>query len=350
MSWPCHRDIMVVRGYAIRVLTQSAPAAPSGAKVRPPRTAKDFYTSRLRLAVVLVLCFAVLPSVLLLTTGVLMLVFRARATDVLFGTLILSFAAALIAGVTFTFLFVRRATSLARLQTEFVQKVSHDLRTPLTSIRLFVETLQSGRLSPTDVKESLEVLNSETARLSAMVERLLKWASMEAGKRIYNPVTVAPAKFIAKALQALEPQIKIAQRMGTVEVTTEVADSLPSVDVDPDAMTEALLNVLHNAIRYTGPDKQVRLRAVRREREVEITVSDNGPGIPLKDQRYIFQKFYRVVDPARPNVDGTGLGLSMVHHIVGAHGGRIVVDSEPGKGATFRISLPIAQGEEDLYA
>jgi len=307
---------------------------------KKPRSARDFYTSKIRLAVVLVACFALLPAALILAVGILVLVFEQRPHDIVFGVLILSFSATLGAGITFTFLYVRRATSLATLQTEFVQRVSHELRTPLTSIRMFVETLQTGKLPPEEVKESLEVLATESGRLSMLVERLLKWASMEAGRRIYNPEPVEPAEIVEEALAAVEGQIRVAKRSGQVHVTREIADHLPLVDVDRAAMIEAVTNVLTNALRYTGPDKELRVRAVRHDGHIEISVTDNGPGIPKHEQRYIFEKFYRAVDPARPNVEGTGLGLAMVHHIVAAHGGRITVDSEEGKGATFRIALP----------
>jgi two-component system phosphate regulon sensor histidine kinase PhoR len=306
-----------------------------------PRTAKDYYTSQIRLAVVLILCFVVLPSALLLTVGVLVLVLGHQSKDVVLGVMTLLLSGTLVAGIVFTFWYVRRATSLAHLQTEFVQKVSHDLRTPLTSIRMFVETLQGGKLTDRDkIDECLDVIQTETLRLSAMVERLLKWASMEAGKRVYNPTHARPEEIIDGALQALEPQLQLLRMQNKVEIERELADHLPFVDVDVPAMTEALLNVLQNALHYTGPDKWVRVRCVRREKEVEISISDNGPGIPKAQQRFIFEKFFRYVDPANPNVEGSGLGLAMVHHIVRAHDGRITVDSDVGKGATFHLYLP----------
>jgi two-component system phosphate regulon sensor histidine kinase PhoR len=323
----------------------------------PPLTIGEGHTydlsrAQVRLAVVMVLCFAVLPAVLILTVGVLVLVFEKGMHDIIFGILILSFSGTLTAGITYTFLYIRRATSLARLQTEFVQRVSHELRTPLTSIRLFVETLQagqlqetSGRLSNEEVRESLDVLANETGRLTVLVERLLKWAGMEAGRRIYTPEPVAPRLIAEQAMAAIDSQVRLARHQGSVDVTCEVADGLPSLEVDPAAMSEALLNVLNNALRYTGADKVIRLRVGQRERSVEFLVSDNGPGIPSDHHRRIFQKFYRVVDPAAPDVGGTGLGLAMVHHIVRAHGGSITVESEPGRGATFRILLPVSAEE-----
>ncbi len=306
----------------------------------------DKYAAQIRMLIVLVLCFAVAPAALLLTVGVLVLVFGHQAHDIVFGVLILSLAATLIAGVTATVVYVRRGTSLAKLQAEFVQKVSHDLRTPLTSIKMFVETLQDGRMrDPEKVEECLDVLARETDRLTAMVERLLAWARMEAGRRGYEPERTTVAAVVGAALDGLETQIKLGGLESITHVTREIADDLPPIDVDPEALSEALLNLLSNSLRSTGPtNKEIRVRAVKREGEVEITVSDNGPGIPQHAQSRIFEKFYRVVDPALPDVDGTGLGLAIVHHIVRAHRGRITVESDSGKGCTFHIILPVPEG------
>ncbi len=313
---------------------------------RPLEATRDPFRSRARLLVVLVLCFAILPGLLLISVGVLVLVFGHQPHDYVFGTLILSLAATLIAGITATLSYVRRGTSLAKLQTEFVARVSHDLRTPLTSIRMFVETLQSRRIEdPKKVDECLSVIAKETERLSALVERLLTWARMEAGKRTYTPRLVDSATFVKASIEAIEPQITLAKLDGTAELACELQANLPTVEVDPEAMTEALVNVLQNAVRFTGRDKRIALRARREGHELVITVSDNGPGIARDEQTRIFERFYRVVDPANPNVPGTGLGLPMVHHIVKAHDGRIIVESDLGKGAAFHIHLPIAKSE-----
>jgi two-component system phosphate regulon sensor histidine kinase PhoR len=319
-----------------------------GAKRQKLVSPKDRFTSQIRLLVVLILSFAVVPGALLLSVGVLVLVFGHQVHDIVFGILILSLALTLVAGIVATWTYARRSTSLARLQTEFVQRVSHDLRTPLTSIKMFVETLQDGALGDAGkIRECLEMLGAETSRLTAMVERLLKWAKMEAGRRIYTAQRVHPAQVVDAALRALEPQVQAAELEGAhVHVTRELADHLPDVNVDVDAMAEALLNVLQNAVRYTGHEKEIRVRVVQKERDVVVSIGDNGPGIPRHEHPKIFEKFYRVVDPADPNVQGTGLGLAMVHHIVRAHYGRITVESDVGHGATFHIALPVV-GEQE---
>src|SRR5207248_10068830 len=138
-----------------------------------------------------------------------------------------------------------------------------------------------------------------TDRLTAMVERLLEWARMEAGKRAYEPEPIAVGKVIDSALEGLEAMIKLSGLEEKAHVNREIADDLPRIVVDPEAMAEALLNVLSNALRYSPRDnKEVTVRAFKREKDVVITISDDGPGIPQHEQSRIFEKFYRVVDPA----------------------------------------------------
>jgi two-component system, OmpR family, phosphate regulon sensor histidine kinase PhoR len=324
-----------------------APAQAAALRVVPARKAKRFdrYAAQIRMLAVLVLAFAVVPGALLLSVGVLVLVFGQRPHDTVFGVLILALAATLVAGITATLLYIRKGTSLARLQTEFVQNVSHDLRTPLTAIRMFVEMLQDRRISDAaKIGQCLNVLGRETERLSLLVERLLEWARMEAGSRMYRLAPVKVAALVDRAIEALEAQLALGLLDCHVRIQRQRAADAAVVEVDPEAMTEALLNILQNAVVHTGPSKEIEVRSARRNDGVCITIADNGPGIPLQEQRRIFQKFHRVVDPAIPNVRGTGLGLAIVHNIVRAHRGRVTVESELGHGAAFQVWLPLGDG------
>jgi signal transduction histidine kinase len=230
---------------------------------------------------------------------------------------------------------IRRAYKLSRLKTDFVANISHELRTPLTSVRMFAETLREGRAeSPEEVRECVELLSSEAERLSKLVEKLLSWSRLESGNRMLQRESTQ--------VPLLLDEIGAAYRAQQLSATyqTDIEPGLPPVDVDRDAMAQVVLNLLHNAVKYTGADKRIRLRARRLGRNVAIEVEDNGPGVRPQDRKRIFERFTRGDDLLAQNTQGTGLGLAIARKIVEAHGGRIELDSHPGDGSTFRILLP----------
>jgi two-component system, OmpR family, phosphate regulon sensor histidine kinase PhoR len=301
---------------------------------------EDARSANYRLLARLLGLLVALPTGVLITVGVALLILGKAKKDYLFGALIVSISLTMIAGTIATFAYLKRGASLSKLQTDFVNKVSHDLRTPLTSIRMFVETLQMGRIQdPARVQQSLDVLAAETARLSQMIDRLLGWARMEAGKRDYQTEREHVGDLVDSALAAFEPQ---RLQDSSVKIQRDVAQGLPDVEIDLAAMSEALLNLLQNAFKFTGPEKLIGVRARAVPGGVEIEVSDNGPGIPLREQSRIFEKFYRSPNVAEGAIEGSGLGLAIVQHIVEAQRGTVTLHSEPGKGAAFRISLPAA--------
>jgi signal transduction histidine kinase len=232
---------------------------------------------------------------------------------------------------------MRRAYKLSRLKTDFVANISHELRTPLTSVRLFAETLREGRAeSPEEVRECIELLSSESERLSKLVEKLLSWSRLESGRQLLQQEKTDVPKLLDEIGDAYRAQ----QLPATYQ--TEVDPDLPPVNVDRDAMAQVVLNLLHNAVKYTGDQKRIRLRARRAGRSVAIEVEDNGPGVRQQDRKRIFERFYRADDLLSRKTEGTGLGLAISKKIVEAHGGRIEVDSKVGEGSTFRIVLPAA--------
>lgn len=252
--------------------------------------------------------------------------------------------ALVLVGTVITLGSASREMKLSRLQTDFVSSVSHELRTPLTSIRLFVETLQSGRLQDeAKTQECLDLLALETERLSRMIERVLDWARMEAGRRIYQFEPVTPHQIANDALRALRSQRILSDEVDPIEVI--IPNDLPDLRADRDAIVEAVLNLLQNAIKHTQPPRRIVLRGLISGGSVGLSVEDNGPGIAKRDRKRIFEKFYqvdtRLSSPTQGRVErGSGLGLSIARAVARAHGGRIELKSELGRGSQFTLWLP----------
>jgi len=233
---------------------------------------------------------------------------------------------------------MRRAYRLSRLKTDFVANISHELRTPLTSVRLFAETLREGRAeSPEEVRECVELLSAESERLSRMVENLLDWSRLESGR---SPMRVAPVQ-VATLFESIA-QTWRAQQL-PVSYKTEIEPGLMPLPIDAEAMSQVVLNLLHNAFKYTGEDKKIVLRARRQGKMIAVEVQDNGIGIRAQDKKRIFERFYRADDLLSRDTEGTGLGLAIAKKIVEAHGGRIELDTKAGEGSTFRILIPQAK-------
>ena len=294
-------------------------------------------TRGFRRIAVLLLSLVTVPTALLLALGILMLIFYETQLNVLFGILVVTLVACLLTGTVLLFVFLRKEANLSRLQTDFVSKVSHELRTPLTSIGMFVETLQSKRVTnPEEVDACLDVLQRETSRLTERIERLLDWGRMEAGKQVYSRRPDAVEPIVSEAIRTFD----VASLGRKVEVAVDVAPNLPLVFVDRSALVDALVNLLSNGYKYTGENKQLELSVRKDGERVRFTVSDNGIGIPRREHRRIFEKFYRVDEWLSREVEGSGLGLAIVRHVAKAHDGWIELESEPGKGSKFTILIP----------
>jgi two-component system phosphate regulon sensor histidine kinase PhoR len=262
---------------------------------------------------------------------------------VLYIVLLVMFYATLAVGVVFTARALYREAKLSRLKTDFVSLVSHELRTPLTSIRMFIEMLSLGRVKdPAQTTEVLSLLARETERLSGLIERVLDWARIESGRKQYRREAVKVDDVIDLALAAFRVQRLDAQ----LTLVKEIPDDLPRICVDRDAVGGALLNLLQNAFKYTGEDKRIVVRARQEKKRVVIEVEDNGMGIDPRDRKRIFDRFYRVDNLLTRRTEGSGLGLSIAKRIVDAHGGKISVKSEPGKGSVFGLHLPLDRNRE----
>ncbi len=233
---------------------------------------------------------------------------------------------------------VRRELSLAELRGHFVSSVSHELRTPLTAIRMFAETLRGGRLERQEARdEYLDTIVSESERLGRLVDNVLDFSRIERGRKSYRFRRTSLAAVVRAAARAVQYPLT----SQGLRLNTEVEQDIESPRADPDALEQAVLNLLTNAIKYSGDSREIDLALQRVDGHAEIRVVDQGIGIPAEEQTRIFEKFYRV--PTRENelLPGTGLGLTLVEHVARAHGGRVIVESGPGEGSTFTIRIPV---------
>jgi len=233
---------------------------------------------------------------------------------------------------------VRRELGLAEMRSQFVSSVSHELKTPLTAIRMFAETLHMGRFqNPQRQSEYLDTIVSESERLTRLLNNVLDFSKIEQGNKAYRPKPASLAEIVQSAARTLH--YPLAQQ--GFDLRIEVEDGMPPVQVDRDALEQAILNLLSNAMKYSGENREIGLCLRRQDGQALIQVTDRGVGIDPKEQTRIFEKFYRVPAPENQLVPGTGLGLALVTHIVKAHGGRLEVHSTPQKGSTFSIYLPL---------
>lgn len=284
-----------------------------------------------------IIAFSFVPTLVFSSVGILALVFQRAAFDIVFGVLVLIFSVAVMTGGIIVQRVLSRQARTARLQTDFVAKVSHELRTPLASIRLFVDTLQGGQVEDRSEQDRcLDVISTETSRLTSMIERLLSWGQMEAGRRSFDMRAESVATLVGEALAQLEAQL---QSSGAT-LDLDLPDDVPAVLADRQALVETLLNLLSNALKYGG-DGPVAVRVRRQKNRVLIEIQDAGPGIPRKEHRRIFERFYRGSSSVVSRTPGSGLGLAMGNLVVRAHKGKIRLRSAPGEGACFTVDLPV---------
>lgn len=254
---------------------------------------------------------------------------------------IVGFAALIaVAGVIIIVMASVKERRLATLKSDFVANVSHELKTPLSLVRMFGEMLLSGRVrSEEKQRQYLTIIVSESERLTALIENVLDFAKVERGKAAYEFMPAQLGDVVAHAVEIYRYR---AEREG-MEVSLAVAEELPYVSLDARAFELAVINLLDNALKYAKDGGRADVAVARAGRWVKVTVSDRGPGIEAAEQGRIFERFVRGRHAGETRARGSGIGLALVKHIAESHGGKVTVRSpvtEDGRGTAFEISVP----------
>ncbi|MBK3518641.1 sensor histidine kinase [Carboxylicivirga marina] len=245
----------------------------------------------------------------------------------------------LITGAWLFYRNVKRELHLAKVKSDFVSNVSHEIRTPLALISMYAETLQLGRLKEESKRQKYyNIIYRETQRLSGIVNNILNFSRIESGRQKLSFGNVN----INDIVEDVNNNYNYHFNEKGFTVDTDINHELRSINADKQALTECVINLVDNAVKYSADTKKIHLRTGVRASYQFIEVSDEGIGISPKELKHIFDKFYRVTKGALAHhAKGSGLGLSIVNHLVQGHQGKIEVESTEGKGSTFRILLPI---------
>jgi len=255
--------------------------------------------------------------------------------------LVVGLILALSVGLVLTYRGVRRESELAQLKSDFASNVSHELKTPLTSIRMYAEMLDHGIAStPDDRRRYQRVIIRESERLGRLIANVLDFSRVERGTRRYELRAEDPFNLTAEAVETFRRLAEGEQI--SVELSGDEA-ALPPVTADREAAVQSILNLLSNAAKYSPDRPQIEVALLARDGEVGVEVRDHGIGIPQSEQKRIFDDFYRAPHSRRIGVEGTGLGLALVRRHMKACGGRVELESEQGKGSCFTLWFPRAQ-------
>lgn len=249
----------------------------------------------------------------------------------------------LIIGVWIVYRNIRKEVEIAQIKSEFVSNVSHELRTPLSLISMFSETLEMDRVkSEEKKKEYYSIISNEANRLSKIVNSILNFSKMEAGKRHFNFVD----SYLNDVVENVYRSYKFHLEQKGFKIDLVKDEKIPIIKIDEEAVSEAIVNLVDNAVKYSNNKKEITIRTGKESDFAYVEVVDKGIGIPEKDQKKIFEKFFRVSSGNVHNVKGSGIGLSIVKYIVDAHNGKIELISELNKGSKFRLVFPLKSGKQ----
>lgn len=294
----------------------------------------------LTVVIVLIAAGVLLPVMLATAVGIVALAIADDAGGIVTGVLVVSFAATALGSGLIAVVMTGRRLRLARRQADFLAGMSHEFRTPLSAIRLYTQTLQSGKLAddPGRIDACLATILRETEWLDVMIDHVLTW---RASSRDLLPLDLV-SQPVDAAVRAAAARFQAMVAPDGLSFSC-ANESRQPVAHDARALTAVVLNLLTNAFKYTGSDKQIALRTHDRGSQVVIEVQDNGVGLLPAQAKRVFQPFYRVEHPDGGARSGSGLGLAIAHHLVNRHRGSIQVESTAGRGSLFTVVLPAAE-------
>lgn len=293
--------------------------------------------------IVLVAAGVLVPVMLSTAVGIVALAIARDAGGIVTGVLVISFAIAAAGSALIAVVVTSRKARLARRQADFVANVSHEFRTPLSAIRLYTQTLQSGKLAgdPTKTAQCLATILRETEWLDVMIDKVMTWRASSKDRLPLDMKAGPISGAVKNAVERFQSMIG----PGEMEFSSSMDSRLP-VRHDPSALNAVVLNLLTNAHKYTGRNKRIGVRLRDEDRDVIIEVQDNGIGLSPAEAKQVFRPFYRVEKRDGGDPSGVGLGLAIARHLVTRHGGTITVDSQTGRGSTFTIRLPAVPEEK----
>lgn len=293
---------------------------------------------------IIAVAVGVLPPVILSSTvGIVALVIGEGYQAVVFGVLVVSLAAAAAGGAIVVTVLLSRRARIARLQADLLANVTHELRTPLAAIRMYSQTLQMGRVAgdPQRSQECVDTILRETEWLEAMIDGVLTWR----GAAKDRTAVLKEPRPLTEAVNDATARFRRMCRIDDMDFTVDITSEHP-VRHDRVGIASVVLNLLVNAYKYTGEDKRIRLVLKDVGDWVEVSVEDNGIGIPPREVGRIFDPFYRIDTRLRSRASGAGLGLAIVRHQVRAHEGEVFVESAPNGGSKFTVHLRAAPKKE----
>ena len=246
--------------------------------------------------------------------------------------IILVFGTALIARI------VAREMEILRIKSDFVSSVSHEFKTPLTSIKALTERLETGKVTqPAKMKQYVSIISHDIDRLIRLVSNILNFSNIEEGKKVYRKEETNIAIWLKEVINNYQ---KESIERG-VSISADIEDDLPALNIDKESMTQAIFNLLDNAVKFSKDVREIGVTVLKNESTIIMKIKDKGIGIENDEKDKIFEKFYRGKNAVKYYIKGTGLGLALVKYTVEDHNGRIDVDSEPGWSTVFTITLPV---------